>query len=168
MTPNVVVGTRHWLGEAWHHIDIDPTPLADHQGRLHPVDTVCDAAAIPLPDASFTHLFSSECIEHFSWRRTGAVIKEWARLLAPGGTMRVETPDFGAAAAQLLSQDTLEHHLAMQQIFYAEQLNAYDYHYAGLTHLTLPHFFTLAGVAVTEVARGPECGWLRVDGEKHA
>jgi ubiquinone/menaquinone biosynthesis C-methylase UbiE len=159
------IGTRHW-NEGWFHIDVDPTPLVGPDGRSHPVDLVCDAAKIPLPDDSFDHVFSSEAIEHFPWRRTGAVVQEWARLLRPGGSMRIETPDLCAAAGQLLSEESLQLHLAMQQIFFAEQSGPHDIHLAGLTHLTLPYYFERAGLVVVNVERGWECGWLRVDGVK--
>lgn len=163
----VVIGTRHYLGHKWFHIDADSTPLwSEEDMRTYPVDLVCDAADIPLGDGVFEELFSSEAIEHFSWRKTGDVIKEWARLIAPGGKMRVEAPDFCAAAQQLLSEESLELHLAMQQIIFAEQLNQFDFHFAGLTHLTLPHYFEKAGLEVTNVQRGWDCGWLRVDGVK--
>lgn len=163
----VVIGTRHYLGPDWFHVDADTSPLYDDATKIHhPVDLVCDATKVPLPDDSFDHLYSSEAIEHFSWRTTDNVIAEWARLLRPGGSMRVEAPDFCAAAQQLLATESLENHLAMQQIFFAEQLNQYDYHFAGLTHLTLPHFFEEAGLEVIDVRRGYECGWLRVDGVK--
>lgn len=160
------IGTRHWLGPDWFHIDIDPTPLVGKDGTLHPVELVCDATSVPLPDGSFEHVFSSEAIEHFSWRKTGDVIKEWTRLLVPGGTIRVEAPDFLAACRQVLETDTLEMDLAIQQIIFAEQLNPHDIHFAGLTHRTLPHYFELAGLTVTNVERGWDCGWLRVDGTK--
>ena len=159
------IGTRHWR-EGWFHIDIDPTPLFDDRGSWHQVDLVCDAADIPIPDGAFDEIFSSEVIEHFSWRQTGAVIREWARLLAPGGTMRVEAPDFVACCQQVLDTDSLEGDLAMQQLFFAEQLTPHDYHYAGLTHRTLPHYFEQAGLRVVGIGRGWECGWLRVDGVK--
>lgn len=160
------MGSRHWLGEDWHHVDIDATPILDRAGGRHPVDTICDGAHIPLPSRSFEYVFSSECIEHFPWRQTEMVVAEWARLVAPGGTMRIETPDLCAAAQQLLAVETVGHHLAMQQIFFAEQTTQYDFHYAGLTHLTLPHFIANAGLEVTNVERGWECGWLRVDGKR--
>ena len=53
-----------------------------------------------------------------------------------------------------------------QQIFYAEQSGPHDYHYAGLTHLTLPHYVRQAGLEVTGVERGWQCGWLRVDARR--
>jgi predicted SAM-dependent methyltransferase len=162
----IVIGTRTWYDDTWIHIDIDPTPLLENDEYLHPVDIVSDARNIPLPDEYADLVFSTEAIEHFPWRETGDVIEEWARLLKKNGKLVVEAPDFILAAQQILATETLEHHLAMQQIFFAEQLNKYDVHYAGLTHLTLPHYFELAGLTVTEVKRGDECGWLRVTGIK--
>ena len=163
----LVIGTRHYLGPDWFHVDIDSTPLyCDADGRNYPVDLVCDAKRIFLPDETFDHVFSSECLEHIGWKYTGMAVKEWARLLKPGGTMRIEVPDGCVAAQQLLATDTVELHLAMSQIFYAEQTTQYDVHLALITHLTLPHYFEQAGLVVEDVKRGYECGWLRVDGRK--
>lgn len=163
----IVIGTRTYLGSDYTHIDIDPTPLWNKEAKTHhPVDIVCDARRIPLPDGCAEHVFSTEAIEHFPWRETGSVIAEWARLVAPGGTMRVEAPDFLLACQQILEWDSLEGDQRMQQIFFAEQLNQYDFHYAGLTHRTLPYYFEEAGLEVYNVQRGNECGWLRVDGRK--
>jgi SAM-dependent methyltransferase len=163
----VVIGTRTWVGEDWIHVDIDEFPLWDPVAkRRMPVDVVCDAENLQIADNFADLVFSSEAIEHFSWRKTGDVIKEWARILKPGGTMVIEAPDFAAACAQLLATETLENHLAMQQIFFAEQLNPYDIHFAGITHLTLPHFFEQAGLEVVDVKRGSDWGWLRCEGVK--
>lgn len=162
----VVIGTRTWIDETWVHVDINPAHLTDSKGKRHPVDIVCDAHKLQLPNDYANLVFSSEAIEHFSWRETSDIIKEWARILKPGGTMVIEAPDFCAAAKQLLTTDTLKNHLAMQQIFFAEQLNPHDFHYAGITHLTLPHFFEQAGLQAVDVKRGSEWGWLRVEGIK--
>lgn len=164
----LVIGTRTWLGEEYTHIDIDSTSLWDPVSKTRkPVDLVCDARKIDLPDGCAEYVFSTEAIEHFPYKETQSVITEWARLVAPGGTMRVEAPDFLLAAKQILEWDCLEGDLRMQQIFFAEQLNPYDFHYAGLTHRTLPHYFEQAGLEVTGVWRGNEVGWLRVDGRKN-
>jgi hypothetical protein len=54
----------------------------------------------------------------------------------------------------------------MQQIFFAEQLNEFDFHYAGITHRTLPYFMENVGFEVVDIKRGDEFGWLRVEGRK--
>jgi predicted SAM-dependent methyltransferase len=160
------IGTRHWTGPDVLHIDIDASPLVDEDGGLHPVDLVCDATKIPLPDGCMDHVHSSEALEHIAWPLMTATVAEWARLVSPGGTMRIETPDGCAAAAQLLSEESLELHRAMSQIVYGEQTTVWDTHRALVTHLTLVADVEASGMEVTNVERGHECGWLRVDSRK--
>lgn len=163
----VVIGTRTYLGPDWIHVDIDPRPLHDPKtGQRHPVDVVCDARKLNLPDNYADIVFNSEVIEHFPYKETGEVIKEWARVVKPGGALITEAPDFLLACNQILEWDCLEGDLRMQQIFFAEQLNPFDFHFAGLTHRTLSHFMEEAGLTVEEVKRGDEWGWLYCRGRK--
>lgn len=163
----VIIGTRTYVSPSWVHVDIDSTPLYfPKDGSLRPVDIVCDAENLTLPDNYADVVFSSEAIEHFSWRKTKAVIKEWARIVKPGGVLVVDAPDFVLAANQILQGDSLETDLAMQQIFFAEQLNQYDIHLAGITHRTLSYFMEEAGLTIEDVQRGSDYGWLHIVGRK--
>ncbi len=166
-TMKLVIGTRHWLGSEWTHVDIDPSPLWSEKG-LKPVDIVSDARHIALPDRCADVVYSQECLEHFPWKETKSVVAEWARLVNVNGRLIIEVPDFEAACNQLIEMGTLEGDLAMQQIFFAEQINENDFHYAGLTHRTLPFFVEEAGLDVVDVKRGSEWGWLRVEGVRNA
>lgn len=162
----VVVGTRRWLGAEWTHVDADPTPLRDAQGAAHPVDLVGDAGHIALPDGCAELVYSSEMIEHVAWAAYPAVLGEWARLLAPGATLVVETPDFEAACRQFLEADCLEMDRAIQQIIFGGQASQWDHHHVGLTPRMLREDFTNLGLEVVEVARGWEVGYLRVVGRR--
>jgi hypothetical protein len=163
MEMKVVIGTRHWLGPDWTHVDIDDTPLLDDKGLPHAVDLVCDARSIQLPDHCAELVTSRECLEHFPWRDCPAVVAEWSRLVAPGGRLRVEVPDFLAACRQVLETDTLKMDLAIQQIIFGGQINDYDFHYAGITPRMLTHWMTGVGLLTGTVARGWEHGWLMVE-----
>lgn len=162
----LVVGTRHWIDATWTHLDINPTPLIGPDGRQHPVDIVSDAMCIPLEDGMVEHLWASEVLEHFYWSDTAAVVGEWCRLLRPGGTIRIEVPDFLAACQQVLGTDTLEMDLAIQQIIFGGQVNQYDVHFTGLTPRMLTSMLEAVGMEVVNIQRGFECGWLRVDARK--
>jgi predicted SAM-dependent methyltransferase len=48
---------------------------------------------IPLPDGSVGELLSNHSIEHVSWLDVGKVVKDWFRILAPGGRLFLRTPD---------------------------------------------------------------------------
>lgn len=164
----VVVGTRRWLGPDWLHVDIDPTPLRDSHGGTHPVDTVADARRIPLAAGCAELVYSQEAIEHFPWKEVPVVLGEWARLVAPGGRLRIECPDFLAACRQVLEADTLEMDRAIQQIIFGGQSTPHDFHYAGLTPRMLSAEMERLGLEVTDVKRGWQHGWLLVEGRRPA
>lgn len=162
----VLIGTRTWVDESWIHVDIDPFPLYDSEGGQHPVDIVCDARKLTLPDNYADFVFSSECIEHFPHREYQSVLAEWCRIVKPGGRIRVEAPDFLLACQQILEADTLEMDWAMQQIFFAEQLNPHDFHYVGPTPRMFEDDMNKLGMEVLDIKRGSDWGWLMIEAKK--
>ena len=68
-------------------LSTDVTPLAEKTVYL-------DASeAFPIADRTFDYVFSEHMIEHVPWRSGLAMLKECNRILKPGGTIRVATPD---------------------------------------------------------------------------
>ena len=63
---------------------LDIQPGADHRGR---------AQEPPFPDNTFDEVYSSHCIEHVEWFEVGETIRQWARILKPGGWLEVHTLD---------------------------------------------------------------------------
>lgn len=164
----IVIGTRHWLGSDWTHVDADEFPLYDDDTQTYKgkPEYVCDARKIPLPDHCAELVYSQECLEHFPHKEYFAVLSEWARLVAPGGVLKIEVPDFLLACQQVLEHDTLEMDRAIQQIIFGGQDNKYDFHYVGITHRMLAEDFATLGFEGIEVARGNEVGYLRVTGTR--
>ncbi|MGJ5814176.1 class I SAM-dependent methyltransferase [Paludibaculum fermentans] len=75
-------GTNNLAG--WLNTDIEPT--AD-QAYL-------DASVpFPLPDSSFRYVFSEHVVEHIPYEKADVLFKECYRVLAPGGRIRIATPD---------------------------------------------------------------------------
>ncbi len=65
----------------------------DVVGARH-VDYLVDASGpLPFADGTFTLIHASHVLEHIPWQRTRAVVEEWARCLAPGGTLEIWVPD---------------------------------------------------------------------------
>lgn len=169
-TTNVIIGTRHWLGPNWTHIDIDAAPLSPMPGLppgRYPVDVVCDAKKLTLPDGCADLVFSSEALEHFPWRDYQAVLAEWARIVRPGGgRLWIEVPDFLLACQEVIAYDSLDGDRRMQQIIFGGQDNPFDFHFAGITHRMLADDLQRLGFDIESVERGNECGWLRVIGRR--
>jgi glutamyl-tRNA synthetase len=98
-----------------------------------------------MPDNYADIVYNSECLEHFPWKEYQSVLKEWCRIVKPGGMIRIEVPDFLLACNQILAMDSLDGDRRMQQIFFAEQLNPFDFHFVGLTHRMLEDDFKKMG-----------------------
>lgn len=162
----LVIGTRTFLGDDWTHLDIQPGQLHNPGGMPKAVDIVADARKIPLEDQTCEVVYSQECLEHIPWGEYQTVLAEWARLVAPGGELRIEVPDFLAACRQVLEVDTLEMDRAIQQIIFGGQSNTFDFHYMGLTPRMLTDDMERLGLKVIEVKRGWEHGWLLVVGRR--
>jgi predicted SAM-dependent methyltransferase len=58
------------------------------------IDICWDATkGIPLPDKSLDGIFTEHCLEHVSFTQCGLMLKEFRRLLKPGGCVRIVVPD---------------------------------------------------------------------------
>lgn len=58
------------------------TPVTDHVGK---------AEAPPFKDGTFVEVYSSHCIEHVEWHQVEETIRQWVRILKPGGMLEVHT-----------------------------------------------------------------------------
>ncbi|MBI4456233.1 MAG: methyltransferase domain-containing protein [Acidobacteria bacterium] len=58
------------------------------------VNYICDAAKkLPFKDGTFELIYASHVLEHIPWYKTEEVLREWIRVLAPGGKFEVWVPN---------------------------------------------------------------------------
>ncbi|MGC4051474.1 MAG: methyltransferase domain-containing protein [Paludibaculum sp.] len=68
----------------WLNTDIEPTASQAYLDASVP---------FPLPDSSFRYVFSEHVVEHIPYEKADVMFKECYRVLAPGGRIRIATPD---------------------------------------------------------------------------
>lgn len=73
------------LGGEWHTLDARPLP-----GLTYCQDAV-DLSNIP--DESYELIVARDVIEHIGWRDVPKALREWLRVLIPGGRAHIETPN---------------------------------------------------------------------------
>lgn len=64
-----------------------------------------DARHLEYPDNSVDEIYVSHLLEHFSHKEVEAILKEWVRVLKPGGRMRIAVPDFKLIAEKYLKKE---------------------------------------------------------------
>jgi predicted SAM-dependent methyltransferase len=120
--------------------------------ELPDVEIVSKAYAIPLPDGSVEEIWSVDCFEHLSFAEARLALKEWHRLLIPGGVVRFTCPDVYEWAKFLVQAEESESGQgggwAMDWImtaFWGWQQHPADFHRSGWTPKTLTRAMAEAG-----------------------
>ncbi len=121
-------------------LNAQPAPYVDH---------VCNACDLPqFADATFSEIYASHVVEHFDYNlELVNTLKEWNRILEPGGRVLISVPDLDVLAALFLSKDqlTMDERFHVMRIIFGGHLDKYDYHVAGLNEEFLTLFLKHAG-----------------------
>lgn len=107
------------------------------------VDLRCAVDRLPMvADGSAEVVYSSHVLEHFPRSETGRVLREWRRVLRPGGTLRVAVPDFDALSALYVETGRLE--LVLGPLFGRGDY-LYNVHYTAFDEALLCRALEAAG-----------------------
>jgi predicted SAM-dependent methyltransferase len=126
--------------DGWEILDVKPGPGVDH---------VSDAGDLRFfADDTFAQVYASHVLEHFDY--TGqllATLKEWKRVMLPGGTLFVSVPDLDVLARLFVDRKLLSYpdrFLIMRMIF-GGHMDKNDYHLVGLNEEFLTDVLRVAG-----------------------
>ena len=100
-----------------------------------------DVRDLPFKDNFADYILATEILEHIPLADVTKTLKEWVRVLKPGGRMVITCPDFNALAKQWLETPFLpETYGDMAQGIYGNQLAPGEFHQSPITPQFLQYY----------------------------
>lgn len=105
-----------------------------------------DARKLPYEDNSVDEVYASHVLEHFSFRETADVLAEWARVLKPGGIMRISVPDSALVTKDIATIHENGSHEGLEAVFFGAIDDETGRHRALFTEPRLRERMNEAGI----------------------
>jgi predicted SAM-dependent methyltransferase len=100
-------------------------------------DVHADIQYLPYENNTIDEIYASHVLEHFGRHEFLAVLKEWNRVLKPGGSVYIAVPDIESAFKYYEKHKDLR---VLYGLFWGGQRDEYDYHKFGFTFDTLSKY----------------------------
>ncbi|MEJ1959599.1 MAG: methyltransferase domain-containing protein [Nitrosomonadales bacterium] len=124
----------------WEILDANSEPHVDH---------VCNANDLSqFSDNTFVQIYSSHVVEHLDYiGELQHTLKEWNRVLKPGGKVFISVPDLDTLARLILDkkQLTIDDRFEVMRMIFGGHVDKYDYHLVGLTEEFLVEYLNASG-----------------------
>lgn len=133
--------------DGWEVLNAIPGPFIDH---------ACNANDLSqFSDNTFAEIYASHIVEHLDYKdELLNTLKEWNRVLEPGGKIFISVPDLDVLSELILKKNELDmrdRFFVMRMIF-GGHMDEYDYHVVGLNEEFLAYFLNESGyVNITRV-----------------
>jgi len=128
------------IKEGWEIFNAIEAEGVDHLGNANDLSR--------FDDNTFDELYASHILEHFDYKdELQIVLKEWFRVLKPGGTISVSVPDLDQLCHILLQKDklTVDEQFHIMRMIFGGHTDQYDYHLVGLNQSFLGAFLSQTG-----------------------
>jgi predicted SAM-dependent methyltransferase len=102
------------------HIDIAPAPHVDHVADIRHLDFIADN--------SVETIYACHVLEHFGRFEYMDVLREWNRVLRPGGILRLSVPDFAVCAEVYYEQGLADGLTGLIGLICGGQRDSHDFH----------------------------------------
>jgi predicted SAM-dependent methyltransferase len=129
----------------WEVLDAIPGPHVDHVGNAKDLRLFADG--------TFAEVYAAHVLEHFDYKdEIPPTLKEWHRVLEPGGLLHVSVPDLNVLARLFCDRQRLspEDRFAVMRMIFGGHMDRYDYHLVGLYDELLVFFLGSAGFATVK------------------
>ncbi len=124
----------------WEIFDAVPGPAVDHAGDARDLSRFADG--------TFDALYASHVLEHFDYAgELERVLREWRRVLAPGGTLYVSVPDLDVLCGLFVQKDRLpaQDRFQIMRMIFGGHTTPFDHHQVGFNTEFLAYFLERAG-----------------------
>jgi predicted SAM-dependent methyltransferase len=125
----------------WEIFNALPGLAVDHLGDARDLSR--------FPDNTFTDVYASHVLEHMDYANDELLnaLKEWRRVLVPGGTIYVSVPDLDALSGLFHDKErlSLDDRIYVMRMMFGGHMDKYDYHVVGLNQEILEQFLLQAG-----------------------
>jgi predicted SAM-dependent methyltransferase len=133
----------------WENFNMLPGPDVDHVG---------DAVDLSrFAEATFSEIYASHVLEHFGYNGPLLqALKQWHRVLVPGGVIRLSVPDLDVLAELFLQRHRFDanQRFHIMRMMFGGQMDAHDVHLVGLNAEFLAGYLHAAGFeSMQRVAR---------------
>ena len=98
--------------------------------------------SLPYPDNSISEIYSSHALEHVSKAMVLPTLKEWLRVLEPGGTALIAVPDLEWCCTEWLKRKTNDWYM---DIIFGNQKHGGEFHLTGYTQEIMGTYLVEAG-----------------------
>jgi len=124
LTLNVGCGDRTFkeYPEGYKCINVDARDLPS-------VDVIMDVRNLSFPDNHFDYVLASDIIEHFPISETDKLLKEWLRVLKPGGIIEFRMPNLKVICDNYIKGKTDAKFTSW--LLYGGQEYKNNFHYVG-------------------------------------
>lgn len=111
-----------------------------------------EAYPLAYPDGYVDEIYASHVLEHFPYGKRAAVLKDWYRVLKPGGRLRVSVPDILKAnklladgVTELVGPDGAKYPFNYERVVLGGQTDSNDFHGSMYSEDSLWEAFQAAG-----------------------
>ena len=131
----------------WEILNATPGPNVAH---------VCNANDLSqFADNTFSEVYASHIVEHLDYmNELEPTLKDWLRVIEPGGKIYISVPDLDVLAKLIISKNTLtmNDRFHVMRMLFGGHVDKYDYHVVGLNEEFLTAFLERAGyINITKV-----------------
>lgn len=128
--------------EGWEILNVIPASCVDHVGNANDLSR--------FSNETFLEIYASHVVEHLDYKyELMETLKEWHRVLEPGGRVMISVPDLDALAGLLLVKNelTVEQRFFVMRMIFGGHIDEHDYHVVGLNQEFLAQFLGDSGYA---------------------